>query len=660
MQLQILEIILWPRNTSFAPRRVEFQTGMVNVISGASKTGKSSVIPIIDYCLGSERCSVPVGTIRSACSWFGILIQTDEGKKLLARREPDDQISTGDMLILEGNDLVVPSSAPEKNSNIDAVKRLLDRLAGLTNLGFDPTEQGAGYKARPSFRDLLAFSFQPQNIVANPDVLFFRADTNEHREKLRTVFPYVLGATTPDLLAKQWELEQLQKILKRKERELAAQMQASDSWRAEILNWVAEASELGLLETNTYLNQNEQQLIQLLQKIVAESGKNIASPFRGIETASVEYSNLQREESEMALQLSVTRRRLDQIASVKSGLDGYSSGLQIQHERLGVSRWLKELTNSHSEKTCPICSGTMKGTHNEIDRMCDTLATLESSLKQVAPSPAILDKEFIAMKDMLRGQAEKLKAIRIRKKGYEERSKALAQGRQASANIDRYLGRLEQALKMFTARTVEESIQKEVNSLREQINTLRLEIAEAKQKNRLDAALAKISNLMGQITANLDAEQPDDPASLDIKELTVRVSGQNGRTDYLWEMGSGANWLSYHISATLALQRFFLDQPQTSVPSLVVYDQPSQVYFPHSSARSTNDEQFEQALPDEDIASIRRFFAAFGNAVSKSGERLQIIVLDHAGRDVWGELQGVTLVDEWRNGEKLVPMEWLS
>ncbi|WP_292528801.1 hypothetical protein, partial [Mesorhizobium sp.] len=63
---------------------------MVNVITGASKTGKSAVIPIIDYCLASGKCSIPVGTIRKSCSWFGIIVDTLEGKKLLARREPGE------------------------------------------------------------------------------------------------------------------------------------------------------------------------------------------------------------------------------------------------------------------------------------------------------------------------------------------------------------------------------------------------------------------------------------------------------------------------------------------------------------------------------------------------------------------------------------------
>ena len=85
---------------------------MTNVITGGSKTGKSAVIPIVDYCLGSDRCAVPVSTIRDSCSWFGVVVDTDEGQKLLARREPGEQQSTGDMLLLEARVVDVPELAP--------------------------------------------------------------------------------------------------------------------------------------------------------------------------------------------------------------------------------------------------------------------------------------------------------------------------------------------------------------------------------------------------------------------------------------------------------------------------------------------------------------------------------------------------------------------
>jgi len=186
MYFQLRKLILWPRNDT-APRILDFQLGVVNVISGASKTGKSAVIPIVDYCLGADKCTIPVGVIREHCAWFGILVETLEGQKLFARREAGEQQTTGDMVLIEGPEVEVPERIEDKTTNVDVVKGVLNRLAGLTNLGFDPDSE-SGFRSRPSFRDLMAFTFQPQNIVANPDIMFFKADTTEHREKLKTIF----------------------------------------------------------------------------------------------------------------------------------------------------------------------------------------------------------------------------------------------------------------------------------------------------------------------------------------------------------------------------------------------------------------------------------------------------------------------------------------
>ena len=48
------------------------------------------------------------------------------------------------------------------------------------------------------------------------------------------------------------------------------------------------------------------------------------------------------------------------------------------------------------------------------------------------------------------------------------------------------------------------------------------------------------------------------------------------------------------------------------------------------------------------------------STVKQSGGKIQIIVLDHAAENVWGGVEGVHLVEEWREGKKLVPIEWLE
>ena len=226
MHFQIKKIILWPRG-NFDRREINLEVGSVNVISGASKTGKSAVIPIVDYCLCASKCAIPVGKIRENCEWFGVVVETVEGEKLFARREPGDQQQTGDMFILENNEVELPHRITEKNSTLKQAKEVLNRLSGLSSLGMNPATEG--YRSdRTGFRDLMAFTFQPQNIIANPDVLFFKADTTEHREKLKSIFPYILNAVNEDVLAARWELDRLNRVLRQKESALKAARRAVD------------------------------------------------------------------------------------------------------------------------------------------------------------------------------------------------------------------------------------------------------------------------------------------------------------------------------------------------------------------------------------------------------------------------------------------------
>lgn len=45
--------------------------------------------------------------------------------------------------------------------------------------------------------------------------------------------------------------------------------------------------------------------------------------------------------------------------------------------------------------------------------------------------------------------------------------------------------------------------------------------------------------------------------------------------------------------------------------------------------------------------------------VVRLNEGLQILVLDHAGKDVWVDID-VYLVEEWRDGKALVPRAWMA
>lgn len=650
MHLQILKLILWSKD-GHPPRIVSFEPGMTNVISGASKTGKSAVIPIIDYCLASTKCSIPVGTIRKACSWFGIVIQTIEGQKLLARREPGDLKQTGDMMLLESDgEIDVPVGTPVKNSTADGVKRILDRLSALSNLDLEPTAE-PGFNSRVSFRDLTAFMFQPQYIVANPAVLFFNADTTEHREKLKAIFPYVVGALTADMLAAKWEIDKLQRQLRRKEAELNAMRSSVRTWQVEAQGWIRQALELGLVPPNTVIPDNWPDMLEMLRTIAQGSSRSAQPSVGSIEATLVELQRLREEERRIAAMLAERRQRLNEIQRLIDSSLSYGSAMQIRRERLNVSTWLGEIAERSDDPIVALGGGG----RDRIDMLREALAGVELQLRSQPSLSDAFDRERVRLRGAVEEGTAALSAIRREMVLLERRSEQVRQATFRSDRIERFLGRLEQVIQLYERTGEDAKLPAEIDAIRTQIADYRKIYSENQVRQKQIAALKIIEAYASRIIPTLDAEWPNAPIELSVDDLTVRVVHPD-RTDYLWEIGSGANWLAYHVAVMAALQRFFLTDIGHPVPGLLVFDQPSQVYFPRGFEGAHVSELGRTR--DEDVRAIRWVFEALGSEVVQAHGRLRIIVLDHAGPEVWGEIEGVTLVEEWRGDEKLVPVVW--
>lgn len=649
MHFQILKLVLWSK-AGHPPRVVEFEPGMVNVISGASKTGKSAVIPIIDYCLASGKCSIPVGVIREACSWFGIVIDTLDGQKLLARREPGEARQTGDMFVLEGEVVEVPEETPVKNTTADAVKRRLDKLAGLSQLGLNPDSE----VARVSFRDLMAFTFQPQYIVANPMVLYFNADTTEHREKLKAIFPYVLGAVTPLMLAARWEIDRLNRELRRKESALTASRTAVQAWQTETQGWLRTAMEYGLLPPVTEIPEDWNVIVDLLRKAAQSNTRNALITIDSIDGALQQLQTLREAESQAAAKLADERQRLNEIQRLLNSSEAYGSAIRIQRDRLDIAGWLK----ARAGRSDDVLVALSDSGRDRLDALTEALASLDVQLRTKPEMSDSFDRERLRLRAEVVEATATLARTRQQIALLEQRSDQVRAVTFRQDSIERFVGRLEQALQSFERSQEGSTLADEIVTLKRQLDAQRAIYSEGAVGRKMANALLQVEKYAGDIVPKLDAEWPDAPIKISVPDLTIKVV-QKDREDYLWEIGSGANWLAYHMAVTLALQRFFLTEVNHSVPGLLVYDQPSQVYFP-SGFEVTDVEQLTGRTRDQDIAAVRKVFEVLGAEIVRAKGRLQVIVLDHAGNDVWGEIPGVALAQAWRGDQKLVPPEWLQ
>ncbi|SMG64407.1 conserved hypothetical protein, partial [methanotrophic bacterial endosymbiont of Bathymodiolus sp.] len=67
----------------------------------------------------------------------------------------------------------------------------------------------------------------------------------------------------------------------------------------------------------------------------------------------------------------------------------------------------------------------------------------------------------------------------------------------------------------------------------------------------------------------------------------------------LSEMGSGANWLACHLSLFLSLLHISCKESKSCIPSFLLIDQPSQVYFPKVTKVIKEDKEQKDINDDE-------------------------------------------------------------
>ena len=654
MKFTIKSVILWSKKPDTAPRELPFETNTVNIITGASRTGKSALIPIIDYCLGSEKCTIPVDIIRNACSWFGVLFQLESEQLLICRREPGDNASTGEMFILRDKIIDTPESIT-KNTTLASIKGMLNELFGMSFLDLDPD---AGV-FRPSYRDFMAFLFQPQNIVANADVLFYKADTMEHRKKLIDVFPYALGAVTPEVLAKRKEIERLVKIADRYQRDLTQIRVVAEGWKQEVAGWLIQAREYGLTNYTAKDSDDFSRQIDELRVISQKRMSDSTVSSDQVTSLSEDLVALRKEEQQISSELYAVRRRHTDMLQLKSSMGDYDKTLQIQLDRLDISTWLR---SCYTEKSIvPIFQQSRENALEELDILCEAIKQIESTTTEMAIVPAAFERELQIVQQQMQGLSEKLDAIQKRIKAEAQTLAVHRDETYTLESISRFLGRMETAIETYERIGTDSELLSKLDEINAQIEKLKTDVKESEIKRKQDYALTYIQTEMSKILAQLDVEHPDDPVEFVIKDLTVRVKNSSGRDDYLWEIGSASNWLSYHISLILALQYYFQTKPSANVPNFIIFDQPSQVYFPRT--QHSNDEN-EQLLNDDDKSAVKKIFEALSDFIKNAGFDIQIIVTEHAEDDIWGEesipKSKIKLVERWRDNVKLVPLEWLE
>ena len=660
MDLKLRSIILWPKNRQNEIRRINFKCEGVEVISGWSEKGKSSIIHIVDYCLGSEKCAIPIGKVREAVEWFGVLLALPRGRQILiARMNPGESQGSTEMMYLDGTSLELPST-PHKTHSRDTVIAELNNLAGLPTRG-TTLEEGSDSDGPPSFRDMAAFNFQPQNVIANPNILFFKSELWEHRRKLvRSVLPYVLGAVDAKTLDDQARYRLQEAKLKIKREELELKRKAMESLLAGLRAHFRTAQSYQLIDEDVVpsLDWTPKDYTAKLKEVPARWRRTPFLSSLGSLTrkARAEISALEKSRARLINEIDSLHRQVAKTSRVSDSFDGYSSALKEQSDRVFAAGWLR---HQFSEtKGCPLCNNPTPST-NYLDQLIEASQSLSESVSAVSAGTPILAAELRKLEQQIEQTEAKLEAINIQLNDWETRSTELKELGSRRDFINSFVGRLESELAAINAGGAAE-IEKEILFLEKELHKLLHDINPDQIRQKTEHAIGEISKGISHYANLMKVGHAAQQWSVDDKNLTL-VSRKPGRDDYLWEIGSAANWMGYHVATLLSMHEYFRQVPHNPVPKFIVLDQPSQAYFPEGLGRKNGKKLKELALTrSDDVSRLQRLFAALSDCVERTGRGLQIILLEHAEPEMWKGVRHFSLVDggEWRDHGALVPDSW--
>jgi hypothetical protein len=640
--MQIDELILYNRDGETRP--IPLRAGRLNVITGDSMTGKSSIINILRFLLGSGNPHAPHGPIQQSVAWYGLRGHVDQTSFFIGRPAPAPNTDTNETMLLLGEGSVPPFEELSANTSSDALREYLGGLLGIEDNRNVPALGQTRQALSASFVHSLHYCFQGQGEIANPDILFHRQNREWIPQTIRDTLPYFLGAQGAEDLRRREELTQRRRDLRR----LQQRVRAAEAERSAGLDragsLITEAADVGIApEGDQPADLGEAR--QLLRRILD------APDPKPVEVGG-EFERLRHRRSEINDELRDIAEQLRGLEDFATADRDYGGELHEQHARLAS---IGLIPDEHDDATCAMCGQALGlDTSPARETIARALGRSERRMELAQRDRPLIQK---ARESML----ERRQALRDAAREVDQSLEALATQEELVAragdaiNIQSYVrGRIAQYLDATqdTGDQELEILRSELSALEATVKELADSLDAGALRSRTTSLLRTVSRQMTSWAQHLKLEHSGDGAQIDIDRLTIVADTPQGPA-YMdrGEIGSGMNWVGYHLTAYLALQDFFIRNSRP-VPHFLVLDQPSQAFFPRD--RETGGDLDE--LTDTDREHTRELYELVYRVVGELDGRLQVIALDHADfEDSWF---ADSVVQRWRDGEALIPPSW--
>ncbi|MDF9795818.1 hypothetical protein OKW21_001081 [Catalinimonas alkaloidigena] len=623
---------------------VNFKKGL-NVVTGKSSTGKSALIEIFDYCFGSVENTIPMGVITKTASIYYVALSINEQDIVIAR---DPEIASKGFFRRVDS---FNSEDIERNYFSNSYFRPLDDFKKHLRdffLDIDDVDESLAARsnrrfnakaATPSIRSFSSFILQHQNLIANKHALFYRFDEKEKRDQVISHTKIFLGLVDQKYFHLSQEKERLSADVKRLERRKETNKRASENYKQEVSPVLSQLyASMGFKEWPLSLEEvlrHPRDAKDQLDGIIVPEKINYNS-----DAGTQRYNQLKLERNQKTAELRKLQRQATSIEK------------HIQEEERFVDN-IKEFSSPKhvhiSASICPFCNTEKDSLHKSAVKLQQAITKVSGNLAQARPMKAKFESSLVEVQRNIEVSDKELTALNQQIVEIEKSEKQLAEQKSLYESI------LMQKAKLFTLLDIlnmadDAKLEKQIKALNKQLKDINKALKQYDVQKGLENASKKVNEYMAEIGSYFEFETSYKPINLHFSFETFDLYHLTSEDEkiYLRSMGSGANWLYCHVTLFLALHKYFVELgDKCAIPSLIFFDQPTQVYFPNfnrdnsttfEEQKSKEAEQRKQSDiqqdVDEDIKAVENLFSRLSiycdELEQSQGFSPQIIVTDHA------------------------------
>lgn len=591
---------------------LEFRNG-INIITGESKTGKSALIEIIDYCLCSSRNPVPKGVIKNYGTLYTLIICVGEKAMIIARRASDGKMA----LIFDSSEVIIDNINIDdftSFSNPKDIQKIIEENLGLTvtNLNANPFIQNKG---KASIRNMLSYVFQHQSNIASKFVLFSRFTDSEKRMQVIEQFPIFAGIVDQQYYSTLIELKEIEQEIRNVTRRKELEEKSYHKMLEELFPLLTEYYALIGQDVPEYVGKLDTDgLIKFASNLPSDD-------FNFINKDIVDnYTSIKHDIESLSIEISDIKLKIDSLNDTNHDIFSYLDSIDSAIE-------IANLSHNDEKYICPICKNFVDEINADFEEMIES----KNKLKLERNFACATNKHFLEEKrklsKLLNDKKKKLKSLYKEKKYIEDHylnNNELIDKEEKKINaklrIKYYLEILVDKAYMGYSDRLKELSEKsdELKKILEKFNL----------KDEIQKISDEINSNMNRIAQTLDFEEDFYPLNLkfDLETFDLYNFKDGEKVGYS-EMGSGANWLSCHIALFLSLLHSFTKRHEKSPMLLFLFfDQPSQIYFPDYNSANENN-------ISNDIDAISRIFKTifdeFDIIQKETGIMPQLILTEH-------------------------------